>query len=159
MSADSLVFLQEISKRELHWMDMNTPVTLGCFVSVLENNLLLPKVQTRRGADRDLCGENCSVGKTREPAYHGFIQHTSIYRDACHVTDTPTGVRTLPVTSHLNLIRIFLGGYANRSWRGRAGFGVYLPRAPRSPLLYARASSSRLSSHIMTNDSSRYQDL
>lgn len=88
MSSDSPVFLQEISKRELDWMDMNIPVTPGRFVLILENNLLLPKVQTRRGADGDLCGENCSVGKIQTASISWVYPAHERVSNACHVTDT-----------------------------------------------------------------------
>ena len=34
--------------RELDWTHVNTPVPIGSPISVLENNLLLPKAQVRR---------------------------------------------------------------------------------------------------------------
>ena len=69
-------------------MDMNIPVTPGRFVLILENNLLLPKVQTRRGADGDLCGENCSVGKIQTASISWVYPAHERVSNACHVTDT-----------------------------------------------------------------------
>ena len=109
-----------------------------------------------------LCGQNPEsqhiTGLSNTQAFTECLPCDG-YSSGYKVEDrVPVSVRTLPVTSHPNLISIFFG-LCKWKLRGRAGFGVELFSGSQVTSTLCKGLLFRLSSPIVTNDFSRYQDL